>query len=57
MRSLSSDDGRLHGFHVSGGFYGTRAAEAGGVFSFTSDGNEDGAFSGAFGGSQVGLTA
>ena len=37
---------------TSGGFFGTRAAEAGGVFSFTSDGNEDGAFSGAFGGTR-----
>ena len=35
----------------SGGFFGTSAREAGGVFSFTSDDdNEDGAFSGAFGG-------
>ncbi len=34
----------------SGGFFGTKAEETGGVFNFTSDGNKDGAFSGAFGG-------
>ncbi len=36
----------------SGGFYGTKAAEAGGVFDFASDdgNNEGGAFRGAFGG-------
>ena len=33
----------------SGGFYGTQAAEAGGVFDFTSEDAEDGAFRGAFG--------
>ena len=49
--SLSSDEDDFTG-STSGGFYGTRAAEAGGVFSFTSDGNEDGAFSGAFGGAR-----
>ena len=32
-----------------GAFYGVGAAEAGGVFDFGSDGNEDGAFVGAFG--------
>ena len=47
--NLSSDADDFTG-STSGGFFGTRAAEAGGVFSFTSDGNEDGAFSGAFGG-------
>ena len=34
----------------SGGFYGTKAAEAGGIFDFTSEDAEDGAFRGAFGG-------
>ena len=34
----------------NGGFFGVGAAEAGGVFSFGSDNNEDGAFAGAFGG-------
>ncbi len=33
----------------SGGFYGSKAAEAGGVFDFTSEDNEAGAFRGAFG--------
>ena len=33
----------------SGGFYGTKAAEAGGVFAFTSEDQEAGEFSGAFG--------
>ena len=34
----------------SGGFYGDKAAEAGGVFDFTSDGATAGEFRGAFGG-------
>ena len=34
----------------SGGFYGTKAAEAGGVFDFASDDDDGGAFRGAFGG-------
>ena len=34
----------------SGGFYGAKAAEAGGVFDFASEDAEDGAFRGAFGG-------
>ena len=34
----------------SGGFYGTKAAEAAGIFDFTSEDAEDGAFRGAFGG-------
>ena len=34
----------------SGGFYGDKAAEAGGVFDFTSDGATAGEFLGAFGG-------
>ena len=33
-----------------GGFFGTLAAEAGGVFAFWTDDNEDGAVNGAFGG-------
>ena len=49
--SVSNDDDDFMG-STSGGFFGTKAAEAGGVFSFTSDGNEDGAFSGAFGGAR-----
>ena len=49
--SVSNDADDFTG-STSGGFFGTRAAEAGGVFSFTSDGNEDGAFSGAFGGTR-----
>ena len=49
--SVSNDADDFTG-STSGGFYGTRAAEAGGVFIFTSDGNEDGAFSGAFGGAR-----
>ena len=49
--SVSNDADDFTG-STSGGFFGTRAAEAGGVFSFTSDGNEDGAFSGAFGGAR-----
>ena len=34
----------------SGGFYGAKAVEAGGIFDFTSEDAEDGAFRGAFGG-------
>ena len=34
----------------SGGFYGAKAAEAGGVFDFASEDAEAGAFRGAFGG-------
>ena len=49
--SVSNDADDFTG-STYGGFYGTRAAEAGGVFIFTSDGNEDGAFSGAFGGAR-----
>ncbi len=33
----------------SGGFYGAKAAEAGGIFDFTSEDAEDGEFRGAFG--------
>ena len=42
-------DGTFSG-SFSGGFYGSKAAEAGGVFDFTSEAAEDGAFRGAFGG-------
>ena len=42
-------DGKFTG-SFSGGFYGTKAAEAGGVFDFTSEDAEAGAFRGAFGG-------
>ena len=38
----------------SGGFYGKQAAEAGGVFDFTSEDAEAGAFRGAFGGDRKG---
>ncbi|MDE0030016.1 MAG: transferrin-binding protein-like solute binding protein [Deltaproteobacteria bacterium] len=34
---------------MSGGFYGSKAAEAGGVFDFATEDNEGGAFRGAFG--------
>ena len=39
----------------SGAFYGSKAAEAGGVFDFESDDGEDegGAFRGAFGGKRT----
>ena len=36
----------------SGGFYGKQAAEAGGIFDFTSEDAEAGAFRGAFGGNR-----
>ena len=38
---------------VQGAFFGTLGAEAGGVFDYSSDDNEDGAFRGAFGGKQA----
>ena len=41
-------DGKFTG-EFSGGFYGAKAAEAGGVFAFTSEDQEAGEFSGAFG--------
>ena len=41
-------DGEFTG-EFSGGFYGDKAAEAGGVFAFTSEDEEAGEFSGAFG--------
>ena len=49
--SVSNDADDFMG-STTGGFFGAGAAEAGGVFDFTSDGNEDGAFSGAFGGAR-----
>ena len=42
-------DAKLEG-EFNGGFFGTLAAEAGGVFAFSTDDNEDGAVNGAFGG-------
>ena len=44
-------DGMFTG-SFSGGFYGAKAAEAGGVFDFTSEDAKDGAFRGAFGGNR-----
>ena len=41
-------DGTFTG-SFTGGFYGSKAAEAAGVFDFTSEAAEDGAFRGAFG--------
>ena len=46
--SLDSE-GKFTGY-VAGGFYGDGAAEAGGVFDFTSEDQEAGEFQGAFGG-------
>ena len=45
-------DGKFTG-SFSGGFFGDAAAEAGGVFDFTSDDAADGEFRGAFGGDRV----
>ena len=53
----ASDISAMHGLDAatdfegsfSGGFYGTKAAEAGGIFDFASDDGEGGAFRGAFG--------
>ena len=36
----------------SGAFFGPKAAEAGGVFDYSSADNEDGAFRGSFGGTR-----
>ena len=47
-------DGKFTGT-FSGGFYGAQAAEAGGVFDFSSKDLEAGAFRGAFGGDRKGL--
>ena len=44
-------DGKFDG-SFEGAFFGPRAAEAGGVFSFSTDDNEDGAFTGSFGGAR-----
>ena len=46
--TASSDDVAFSGSFM-GGFYGSKAAEAGGVFDFASEDNEAGAFRGAFG--------
>ena len=46
---LLGADGKFTG-SFSGGFYGAKAVEAGGIFDFATDGNKDGAFRGAFGG-------
>ena len=48
MHSRLDADGKFTG-EFSGGFYGAKAAEAGGVFAFTSEDQEAGEFSGAFG--------
>ena len=50
MHGLDSDATFTGSF--SGGFYGTKNAEAGGIFDFASEGNEGGAFVGAFGGAK-----
>ena len=49
----SLDSGGKFTGEFSGGFYGTKAAEAGGIFDFTSEDAEDGAFRGSFGGDRV----
>ena len=51
MHGLASD-GTFKG-SFSGGFYGKQAKEAGGIFDFTSEDAEDGAFRGAFGGNRT----
>ena len=43
--------GRFEG-SFSGGFFGPRAAEAGGVFDFSTEDNHEGAFRGSFGGAR-----
>ena len=50
MHGLDADAAFTGSF--SGGFYGTKNAEAGGIFDFASEGNEGGAFVGAFGGAK-----
>ena len=45
-------DGDFTG-EFSGGFYGAKAAEAGGIFDFTSEDMEEGEFRGAFGADRV----
>ena len=55
---MAEDSDNPHGLDMagkftgsfSGGFYGKQAAEAGGIFDFTSEDAEAGAFRGAFGG-------
>ena len=44
---LDADDKWTGG--LSGGFYGAKAIEAGGVFDFATKDNKGGAFTGAFG--------
>ena len=44
-----TEDGEFTG-SFSGAFFGPKAKEAGGVFDYSSEDNEDGAFRGAFGG-------
>ncbi|MDE0030015.1 MAG: transferrin-binding protein-like solute binding protein, partial [Deltaproteobacteria bacterium] len=46
--TASSNDVTFTG-SFTGGFYGSKAAEAGGIFDFASEDNEAGAFRGAFG--------
>ncbi len=50
-RDALGADGEFTG-NFSGAFFGNLAAEAGGVFDFSSDGNKAGAFRGAFGGAR-----
>ena len=47
---LGDDDDFMGSF--KGAFFGPSAAEAGGVFDYSSDGNKKGAFRGSFGGAQ-----
>ncbi len=47
-----TEDAKFTG-SFSGGFYGKQAAEAGGIFDFTSEDAEDGAFRGTFGGKRT----
>ena len=47
--NLLDDDADFTGA-FNGGFFGSKAAEAGGVFAFATEGNKGGAFTGAFGG-------
>lgn len=48
----ASEDGSRFKGSFSGGFFGAKAAEAGGVFDYTSTDMEHGAFRGAFGGAK-----
>ena len=49
--AVSADGSKFEG-SFSGGFYGAKAAEAGGVFDYTSTDMTDGEFRGAFGGAK-----